>query len=87
MTNPSNLPTIILKILGARHRALVAGERYPNVCTLSALAAAQFADWLQNVENDPFLGYTPLGKQIFGMTIREDVTQQEDVIVTHESER
>jgi len=66
------------RILEARLVCLNAG-RIPNRLKLPTLEAAQFNDWLQTIENDPFLGYTPIGKQLFGMIFEEDPTATEIV--------
>lgn len=58
--------------MAARHEALQRRERIPNTLRLPPLEAAQLCDWLATVEHDPFLGYTPIGRQLFGMLIFED---------------
>ena len=63
---------IVQRILDARTAALQRGERIPNTLRLPPLEAAKLCDWLSTIENDPFLGYTPVGRILFGMLIFED---------------
>jgi len=72
------------RIVELRRVYALTKHRIPNKLKFSPLEAAKFCEWLNSLgENDPFLGFSPFGKQIFGMTIEES-HDVEGIVVCHE---